>query len=319
MNEREAIAAIRIIGAVARADGKITDEERGAFREAVADLNPTLPGGTSAEQLLLEDCDVDAELAQVNSNIMRRAIFDYATAIAVSDGTTSEENKILARIRTAFALERDAGPSLFDQVNQRMPAKGANEPLVSPVLDPKERTVRVRNIISQKAFWAGVFGAIPLPLVSDIGVLFQIDAVISSVALTWGHALTRRERIAQFGVWVSIATAQIAVHSLIKLIPGWGSTAGAVGGALTAYLVTFAIGGVVNHHFEREGKATAAELKKVFAEQKLAARAAYDADKSKIDAMRDTNKEEIAALHARLEKKEITPEQFDAELDALNK
>jgi len=313
MNE-EAIAAIRVVGAVARADGKISEEEKLAFRQTIAEFNPGLPEGVNVEQLLSDDVDLDGELAKITSTIIRKAVYDAAIGMALVDGTASgEENEILKRIRTAFGTIESKNGSLLDRAltDQRKLSQA------TPILDPTERRQRVQSIIAARALWSGIFGAIPIPLVSDIGVLINIDGLISSVAMTWGHPLTRKERLARFGMIISVAAATGAVHSLLKLIPGWGSTAGAVGGALSGYTVTFAIGAVVNYHFEKEGKTTPAELKKVFFEHKAAGKAAFEKNKDAIKAAGDEHAQEIADLTAQLDANKITVDEYDAKIGAL--
>lgn len=312
MNQDEAISAIRVIGAVAQADGTITHEERLAFRQALTDFAPNLPDGTTVDAILEKEIDLDGALAGVRSPVVRKAVFEAAFAMSIVDGrATEEENDVMRKIRAAFDFSSEQ--SVLDQAltdTQRV-AEAA------PILSPADRELRVNGIISQRALYAGLFGAVPVPLVSDVGVLIQINAVVEAIAVTWGHPMTRKERIAHFGAIISIAVAQGAVHSLIKMIPGWGSLAGAVSGALTSYATTYAIGRVVNYHFEKEGKTTAAELRSVFAKSKDEAKKAYEADKDKIEAAKNEHAEEIAALTKQLETKEITVEAFDAKVSKI--
>ena len=84
-------------------------------------------------------------------------------------------------------------------------------------------------------------------------------------------------------------------------------------------MVTHSVGSVIDYHFEKEGKTTAAELKKVFAERKVAAKASYEAQKATIERVKEAHSAEIAELTSKLDKKEITVEQFDAKMDELMK
>src|SRR5689334_2335339 len=98
MEQQEAIAGIRIIAAVARADGKLEDAEKVAFEQAVSELAPELPGGLTAEKLLTEEIDLDATLAEVKSPVMRKAVFESAFAMSLVDGSASdEENAVVAK------------------------------------------------------------------------------------------------------------------------------------------------------------------------------------------------------------------------------
>src|SRR5688572_20284914 len=85
MEEREVKAAIRVLGAVVRADGKIEDEEKAAFRDAVFGLDPSEAREEELERLLNEPSDLDADLAQVTTPLLQKAVFETAFAIVISD------------------------------------------------------------------------------------------------------------------------------------------------------------------------------------------------------------------------------------------
>lgn len=308
---QEVLAGLRIIGAVARADGKISKEERLLFTQAVTELSPKLPDGTPVDELLTKDSDLDADLALVQSPAIRRAVFEVAYAMSASDGAVKEEGDLLKKIRGAFSV------ATGDDAIAQMVSHDASHLAVEPTLDPTERAARVKAITARRSLNAGILGAIPIPLLTDIGVLLQVSAVIDDVALVWGQPLTRQEKLAGFGALLSIAMAQTAVHSLIKLVPGWGTVAGAVSGAVGSYVLVGAIGRAVNVHFERDGKTTAAELRKVFHEQKAEAKKSYEADKARIDGAREKHGAELEALAKQLEAKEITKAEYEKKLEAL--
>ena len=315
MNDREAVAAIRIVGAVARADGRIDAAETLAMRSAIAEFNPTLPDGSDVERLLSEDVDLDAELAVVRSPVVQRAVFETAVAMSLVDGSASaQENQVLTRIRAAFNVGREASTGGFALAGSVTPVT-----TMTPILDPAERAKHVSDLIARRSVWAGALGALPVPIVSDIGVFHQIDTLVRGIAMAWGHPLTRKESWAQFGAVLGMAFAQSAVHSLLKLLPGLGSVAGAIGGGLSGFVITRAVGMVVNQHFEREGKTTPEELRALFKDQKTAAKIVYEASAPAIEDLRASNAEAITALGARLEKKEITPAEFNAKLLELTK
>jgi uncharacterized protein (DUF697 family) len=307
----EVLAGLRIIGAVARADGKISKEERGLFTQAVTELSPKLPDGSAVEDLLTRESDLDADLRIVTTPAVRRAVFEVAYAMSASDGAVKEEGDLLKRIRTSFSVAAD------DDAIGQMVEHDASHLAVEPTLDPTERAARVKAVINRRSLNAGILGAIPVPLLTDIGVLLQVSAVIDDIALVWGQPLTRQEKLAGFGALLSIAVAQTAAHSLIKLIPGWGSVAGAVSGAVGSYVVVGAVGRAVHYHFEKDGKTTPAELRKVFHEQKADVKKSFEADKERIERARTEHAAELESLAQKLEAKEITKAEYEKKLEAL--
>ncbi|MBX3226442.1 MAG: TerB family tellurite resistance protein [Labilithrix sp.] len=310
MSQAEVTAALRVIGAVARADGKISDEERKLFRSAVAELVPVVEG-KSLEDLLTEPSDLEADLAAVTSPVVRRAVFEVAYAMATSDGAVQSENDVLKKIRNAFSVESGDG-QLDDFLRRR-----AYDLPVSPALDPVERQARVKAVLARRTMNAAILGALPIPFVGDVGVLLQLGAVVDEISILWGQPLTGKEKWTRFASILSIAMAQSAAHSLVKMIPGWGTLAGAVSGAVVSYVAVGAVGRAVNHFYETDGKATPAELRKVFSEEKGKLRKEYGANEAKVEQAKAAHGAELTALAERLAAKEITSEEYERKVNEL--
>jgi tellurite resistance protein len=100
VDPREARARVRILRAVASADGEIVSAERLALH--------VLAGEEAAEAQ--SSVDLDAEVERIRSEEARRATFEAAFAMASVDGEcNADERRVLDRIQTAFdaAGERD--------------------------------------------------------------------------------------------------------------------------------------------------------------------------------------------------------------------
>ncbi len=96
----EAKASLRILVAVARADGTITPEERRLI-DAAAERE-----GASVALASVGDVDLDAELSKIKSRDARRLTLKAAIAIASVDGlTTPREHAMLQRIHAALGDE----------------------------------------------------------------------------------------------------------------------------------------------------------------------------------------------------------------------
>lgn len=97
MNQREMKAALRLLYAVASADGTLTNEERRALAVAADDLS---------EELLEGPVDIETETSNISSATAKLATLEAAIALAVIDGRcTPEEHEVLEQMRVAFALE----------------------------------------------------------------------------------------------------------------------------------------------------------------------------------------------------------------------
>jgi hypothetical protein len=161
-----------------------------------------------------------------------------------------------------------------------------------------------------------LFGSVPLAAIASLLLAFEgLHFTMSRTALL--DMVVMFFALAGFGALLSISIAQTAAHSLIKLIPGWGTVAGAVSGAVGSYVVVGAIGRAVNYHFEQDGKTTGAELRRVFHEQKADVKKSYEADKERIERARAEHAPELEALAQKLEAKEITKAEYEKKLEAL--
>lgn len=95
--EEEALACLNVLVAMARADGKVDPAEKKSLAAAIASFD--LPPSVSAEQLLGENVDVDAELAKIETSEAREQIYRSAWFLAHADGrSAAEERAILDRI-----------------------------------------------------------------------------------------------------------------------------------------------------------------------------------------------------------------------------
>lgn len=97
MEQNETKAVLRLLYAVATADGTVDAEERRALAVAAEHLAAELDEGS---------VDVAVEAAKIVSPTARLATFEAAIALAVIDGRcTPEEHALLEVIRRVFALD----------------------------------------------------------------------------------------------------------------------------------------------------------------------------------------------------------------------
>lgn len=101
MDRTEAEASLRVLIALARADGRVTSEEERVIAAAGEHEGRALAVATAG------DIDLEAELAKVRSAEARRLTLKAALAVASVDGqTTPAEHRVLERV---FAALGDAG------------------------------------------------------------------------------------------------------------------------------------------------------------------------------------------------------------------
>jgi uncharacterized tellurite resistance protein B-like protein len=100
ITDNEAIASLKVLAAVLRADGKVHEAERKSLVAALGAFQ--LPEGLEIAGLLEEDVDLDAQLAVITSDEAREQVYKSAWFMAHADGACSkEEEAMLARIASA--------------------------------------------------------------------------------------------------------------------------------------------------------------------------------------------------------------------------
>lgn len=113
MINEELFSGIKVLVALAQGDGKIHENERAAIENAIDGSD--LPNGETVASLLASTVDLDAELARIVSDDVKKRTFDAASASVFVDGeTTDDERAMLARVAkglgstTRMAIARSA-------------------------------------------------------------------------------------------------------------------------------------------------------------------------------------------------------------------
>jgi len=316
LTPQEALAGIKVLIFMARADGIFRAEEEQILLETCETL--PLPPDISLLDLVRQDIDLEAELAHITSPAAREQVYAAALALACADRNRSpEEREVLVRIRNAFALT----PPRTDPV-QRFLADTRNTLLpadIAPINDPVEREQTIDQVIQNYAIFTAVLGAFPIPgvaLVVDMAILtFQLK-MIEEIGRYWGYTTNRKDaELLRDGMvgGMGLSLFRIAISNAAKLIPGWGS----VVGASLSYASTWAFGKVANQYYASGGKLDAQALQAAFKQARKEGEKIYEANKRQIEQKQRDYAAQITALHEQLKQGAITQEQYQAKLAEL--
>src|SRR5262245_40889283 len=106
VTEKEAVASLELLVAIAKADGSLAPEERAVLEDTLKGAK--LPGGLTVDALLGGTYDVDALASQITSQEARDAAFSSAFAMAYADRTClPEEQAILAKLERAWTVPKE--------------------------------------------------------------------------------------------------------------------------------------------------------------------------------------------------------------------
>ncbi|MEN9206637.1 MAG: DUF533 domain-containing protein [Gloeomargarita sp. GMQP_bins_120] len=317
LSPQEALACIKVLIFMARADGIFRAEEEEILLETCRNLD--LPPDVSLLDLVRQDIDLEAELAQITSPAAREQVYAAALAMACADRNRSvEEREVLARIKQAFRIPQEQADFiqrlLEDTRSTLLPTP------IAPIRDPVERERRIDQIIRNYAIFTAVLGAFPVPglaLVTDIAVLtFQLK-MIEEIGQYWGYQVQRREaELLRDGMvgGVGISLFRIAVSNAAKLVPGWGS----VVGASLSYASTWAIGKVANQYYASGGKLDRQTLQEAFRQARREGEQEYQKNRALIQAQQQAHADRIQQLNQQLQRGEITQAEYEQKLQELS-
>ena len=314
--ENEALASLRILVAVARADGTVHNDERKSLAAALESLE--LPGGMSVEKLLAEEVDIDAQLRELTSADAREQVYRSAYFMAYADGTcTKEERALLDRIASVTEPSEEQRLSLERMLVGR--ARGGDAPLaIVRIDDPTRRAEEVKKRVLRHSVLSAALGAFPIPglaIATDLAVIAVQLKMIRDIGGVWGHVVDRQAaKSILYGVGLGTG-ARLAVNNLAKLLPGWGS----VIGATTSFASTYALGAVTEKVFAPGQKdvvdpdALRAQFKKAEDE----AKAVYADQKDVIIQSQRANQAALDMLTTDLKAGKITQDEFDTRIAEL--
>lgn len=316
LTPQEALASIKVLIFMARADGIFRAEEEEILLETCESL--ALPPEVSLLDLVRQDIDLETELAHISTPAAREQVYAAALALACADRNRSvEEREVLARIKSAFAVSNEKTDLLqrlmVDTRSTLLPAT------IAPISDPAQREQQVEQVIQNYAIFTAVLGAFPIPgvaLVVDIAVLtFQLK-MIEEIGRYWGYATKREDaELLRDGMvgGMGVSLFRIALSNAVKFIPGWGS----VVGASLSYASTWAFGKVANQYYASGGQLDAQSLQTAFKQARQEGKQQYQKNQALIDQQQQAHAAKITELHQQLQNGAITQDQYEQKLQEL--
>lgn len=308
MNSNEALASLQLLVLVAKANGVISEEERAGIQDALE--GSSLPGNHTVDSLLAENQTLDSVLAVLQSEEAKHQSFSAAYLLAHADGDCSPEEKVLLEdLQKRWNI---SSSELADLHNAVMISQGT---MAASVGAPSQaiRSTDSQDIIKIHRILASIAGAVPIPIIGEVMVLTAQIRMVSEIGRTYGRSLDKASIKALLATAGLGTGARMAISSLAKLVPGFGSLVGAAG----AFVATHAMGQVAIKYFESGGTLTTDSIKSIFKEQKAAGEKEYQASKASIDANKEVAAK-MTELGKQLKANTITQDQYDAEIAKLN-
>lgn len=302
----DALASLKLLIAVARADGVLHDKELEVIKATLAEVE--LPDGVDARALLEEEPDVDDAINRLSTDAARVHAYGAAFALARVDGEVAEaETALLENLRRQLEIP-DAVQGRMERLFAVIDDSNREGP--AAIEDPERRQEAVDAETRKCAIISAVLGAFPFPglaIATDLAVAGLQIGLARDIGQLYGVDFDRdaaRALLGKFGIGTG---ARIAVTNLLKLFPGWGSAAGAA----AAYATTYAVGSAVTTYFEGGDEIDFDSLRSAFETAQRRGREKYKEDAASVDAARRENAARLVELRNQLEAGEITQAEFE--------
>jgi uncharacterized protein (DUF697 family) len=296
---------------VAKADGRITDDEMAALTSAIE----ALPASGDLQRYLAENPNVDDLLAEVKSPAAREQLWQSAYAMVHADGGASqEEARLLENIRVAFQLP-EANVSTTTRLMDE--AKDTLLPShITPIDDPERRQKEIGQDVMKYSVLSAVLGAFPVPgvaIATDLAVVALQLKLVRDIGQYWGHKVDKdaaKTLLAGLGLGTG---ARIAVSNIAKVVPVWGSAFGAT----SAFATTWALGKIANRYFESGRTADVKDLKKEMKAIEKEGKEAYAKQKEQIEHKRREAEAKLTTLNAQRKAGTLSQTDYEAQVAAL--
>lgn len=310
---REALAGIRIVLCVAKADGRLADEEVTALEHLLKSLPEGVFGETlpSLQDLLAEQIDLDAELAILSTDEARNRVYEAARLVAGADGSVAEsEAVVLEKIKPITGEDSLLGQIIGETKDTFLPSN------IPAIHDPEQRAVEIQEDRLKYSILSAILGANPLPAVSlltDLAVVGIQVKLVRDIGQYYGHKVDEAAARSLLSAVAGGTVARVALSSLAKFVPGWGSAFGAV----SSFAATWAIGKVAEQWFESDCKLDTSALKATYEDAWKNGQKAYDAQKERVARAKELHTEAIRRLNEDLQAGRITQEDYKQKLTEL--
>jgi len=287
----EALARLKVLICVAKADGILNESEKVQLRSSAR----LLPRGMMWDHLLDESIDLSAELAQITTPVEQE--LTYYTAyrlIAAKAEPHPSEKTIVAKIKDTFNLDADTIEQLHGLVNQSYTIEG--DGTIQPIKDVHQRAEVIDQKILYGAIATAVLGAFPSPLLSTYTESVALDiqfALISEVGGLWGYTDLESQSLFE-GIVGSLGfvSAWLTAIDIAKLLPNLGTNLG----ASDAFMATWAIGKTMNAYCQSDRKMSNSAMRQMFKQARKEGEAIYRKNEWAIVEQQNTHKLPIKKL-----------------------
>lgn len=307
IHQDEALACVKLVVCIAKADGKLAPEEEHVLQESIESMS--LPAGTTAKALLAGRYDVAALVKEIKSPDARDAAYSACYTMAYADAHYDKaEQAILEQMEKAWEVPKEK-KNLFGRIFQEA-KETVSFTALKPIADPKKRDAEINEDILKYSVLAAALGLNPIPFVklaTEIAVLGVQGKMVRDIGQYWGRETTQAG-VKQLLVGMGAGqVGRIAMNTLLGFVPVLGSVVPAV----SNFASTWAVGRVANQFYESGGKMDGNTLKAAFKAKQKEGRDAYSTHKAAVEAKAKRNKALLDELGTAYKAGKITQADYE--------
>ena len=266
---QEAIASLKLLACLAKADGTLHPEENKILIEAWQKLQQltAFPEDITVASILSEDIVIEEILPQINTPKIQTALYKVAYILAEIDGIAPAEQEILDKIETNFqSLDRDF---LVDNDSLAKLAVQSPRDFIEAIAFQLVSVKEVRDLILDYAIGIAILGFNPIPginLVANVIACGLILKMIRDIGAKWGYP-KEQDALAIIGSifgGIGALAAALTSWATLSLVSIYVPIIGEFAAASFFFTLTFAIGQATNQFYLSGRQLDAAALKQAF-------------------------------------------------------
>ena len=309
---REALAGIRLMICMAKADGVLRAEERFQLEDALAGVE--LPDGLTIASLLEESNDAAKLASEIKGAEARDSIYASVFAMAYADREMApSEAKIITMLRKAWTVHEHEEKDLARALDAVHDATETVEPAKQEHLTDADRDAKFQRTLLRYSLLTGVTGAIPVPLIPSLLIVPLQVKMVYDIAGFHGQRAEKATVQLLFETLGVGTGCQIAIMELAKLVPGLGSVVGATG----SFATTYGLGKVADVYYRNQGKTSIESLKPLYLEERKKGKVEFEKHKDALAEAHEHHEDEIRKLAFDLQQGKITTHDYEQRMDNL--
>lgn len=307
-DQQQAIDSLKVLVAVAMADGVLQLEEQQQLGDALQAVNIT---DITVESLLEAKEPLATILGRITTPGLQAEVYSAAYAMAnASGGCSTEEQAILDEIKATYNLSTEDNTLVDDSVALLEKDVTDDGGLVK-IDDPSAREEAVQELIKKYAITTAVLGLNPflgLSVITNLAALGLDLVMMNKIGAIYGFPKGQdtKQILTNLLGGLGALTASIGVGVIVSAIP----ILNVFTMAPTNFVFTYAIGQATNQYYANNRQINVEDLKKIFQDAKLKAKDLYNDMKDEIQEKQKSVQGTLKSLNENLRKGKISREEY---------